>query len=73
MDANVDTDVVCPFYHADEGVRVKCEGFCKSNTLQISFCDKAQFKTHKYNHCCNMKGYKRCPLYDVINRQYEGT
>lgn len=71
MDINVEADVVCPFYHADEGLRIKCEGFCKSCTLQLCFVDKGQFKTHKYNHCWNMKGYKRCPLYAIINRQYE--
>ena len=64
-------DVVFPFYHAQDGLKIKCEGFCSSCSLQISFERKEMLKLHQYRHCMDMRGYKKCPLYDVINRQYE--
>ena len=73
MYSDIDTtpDVVCPFYHAEEGLRIKCEGYCSTNTLQICFTSKEYYKSHKFTHCMNMKGYRQCPLYGVINKQYE--
>jgi hypothetical protein len=26
---------------------------------------------HKERHCNSIDGYRKCPLYSVINRQYE--
>ena len=70
-EADTIPEVVCPFYHAEEGARLKCEGFCSTTTLQICFSNKSQFKMHKVAHCMNMRGYRRCPLYSVIARQYD--
>ena len=65
------TDIVCPFYHAEDGLKVRCEGFCKTVTLQLSFASKEQKQMHKHQHCMDFKGYPKCPLYPIINRQYE--
>ena len=65
------TDVVCPFYHAQDGLKIKCEGFCSTCTLQLTFARKECLKLHQYSYCMDMKGYKRCPLYGIINKQYE--
>ena len=69
--ADVVTDVVCPFYHRDDGLKVRCEGFCNTVTIQLSFKSKEQKQVHKHRHCMDFKGYPKCPLYPVINKQYE--
>lgn len=71
MQHYVSKEVVCPFYHKEDGARIFCEGFCKSCNLQISFRRRDQLITHKDTHCNNFKGYKKCPLYPIINKQYE--
>ena len=69
--ADVVTDVVCPFYHRDDGLKVRCEGFCKTVTIQLSFKNKEQKQIHRHQYCMDFKGYPKCPLYPVINKQYE--
>ena len=73
MANNIDvvTDVVCPFYHAEEGLRIKCEGFCEAVTIQLYFSHKELMQLHKHMHCMDFIGYPRCPLYPVIAKQYK--
>ena len=65
-------DIICPFYKFEEGLNIRCEGFCKSCRLQISFSNKESFDLHRDIHCKSYDGWERCPLYPVINKQYEG-
>lgn len=71
MQRYVSKEVVCPFYHKEEATRILCEGFCKSTTLQVSFNRREQLGLHKERHCNSFKGFPQCPLYSVINKQYE--
>lgn len=71
MQKYVSKYVVCPFYHKEEATKILCEGFCKTTSLQTSFQTREQLQLHKERHCNEMKGYPKCPLYAVINRQYE--
>lgn len=64
-------DVVCPFYHSEEGLKLRCEGFCCNNNLQISFNRKEQLVNHRHAYCMSFTGYPSCPLYSVIYKQYE--
>ena len=64
-------EVICPFYHGEEGLKLHCEGFCPSCTLQISFTQRSILRMHKQTHCNSFKGYPQCPLYPAINGQYE--
>lgn len=64
-------EVVCPFYKQEEATKLKCEGYCKTTSLQTSFQRREQLITHKERHCNSFKGYPLCPLYSIINRQYE--
>lgn len=66
-------NVVCPFYHKEDAIgrKIFCEGFCKGCSIQVSFQRLGQLTIHKETHCNSLTGYKRCPLYPVINKQYE--
>ena len=64
-------EIICPFYKQEEPTRIHCEGFCKSNSLQISFAKKELLQLHRERHCKNFVGYPMCPLFPVINKQYE--
>ena len=73
MQHYVSKEVVCPFYHKEVDNRIFCEGFCNTCSMQITFNRRDQLITHKDTHCNSFKGYKRCPLFPVINKQYEGV
>ena len=64
-------EVVCPFYHKEEATKILCEGFCKTTSLQTTFTSKEFMLIHKAAHCKSFKGYPMCPLYSIINKQYE--
>lgn len=65
--------VVCPFYHQEKAFQILCEGFCKSCSLQITFTSKESLLLHREIHCESFDGYPKCPLFPVINKQYEGV
>ena len=67
----MDESVVCPFYAEGETVRIRCEGYCKGTHLHISFDCKERLKLHKKKYCDRLDGYKSCPIYPVIMKQYE--
>lgn len=71
MQHYVAKEVVCPFYHQEDSTRIRCEGFCSTTSLQTSFKFREQLISHKARHCNDIKGYMKCPLYGVINKQYE--
>lgn len=64
--------IICPFYKCEEGTNIFCEGFCKSTRLHISFSNYATFKMHREVHCKSFDGWEKCPIFPVINKQYEG-
>ena len=71
MQNYVSKEVVCPFYKQEEATKIRCEGYCKTTSLQTSFAKKELLALHKERHCNSFKGYPKCPLYEVICKQYE--
>lgn len=71
MQNYVSKEVVCPFYKQEETTKIRCEGYCKACSLQTSFTSRVLLQIHKERHCNSIEGYRKCPLYSVINRQYE--
>ena len=61
----------CPFYSQEEPKKIHCEGFDKSCRIQVSFEDRGGIQRHKRLYCYTVSGYKQCPLYPVIAKQYE--
>lgn len=71
MQKYISKEVVCPFYKHEESRMLRCEGFCPSCTLQITFEKRDRLQLHKNVYCNRFKGYPHCPIYPVINKQYE--
>lgn len=77
MQNYVSKEVMCPFYKQEElgkgqkPTKIRCEGFCKTCSLQISFGRREQLIMHKERYCNSIEGYTECPLFSVINKQYE--
>ena len=63
--------VKCPFYKQERATQITCEGFSEGNGLQLFFRSKALLKEHQSRYCKSIKDHVRCPLYAVINEQYE--
>ena len=67
----ISREAVCPFYKMEDGAKLRCEGFCPTCSIQITFEKRDIMRMHKRRHCNSFKGYPQCPLYPVINAQYE--
>jgi hypothetical protein len=61
----------CPFYQSSDKLKVKCEGFSEGTRIGLFFADSKQMNRHTKIFCRNINGYKNCPLYPVIMKQYE--
>ena len=67
----MDNCTVCPFYSQEEGLKLHCEGYCTGTRIHLCFDCKERMKAHKKRYCNNLGGYKMCPLYAVIEKQYK--
>lgn len=63
--------VVCPFYQTSTNYRIQCEGYANGNHFLLNFDGKEQMDSHTKRFCKNINCYISCPLYPIINRQYE--
>ena len=68
----VSTGVVCPFYLQEQPLKMHCEGFNKSTTIQLSFKSEDKKKVFRKKYCMSLQCYRDCPLYSVIEKQYKG-
>ena len=71
MQGYVAKEVVCPFYKQETPTKIRCEGYCKTTSLQTSFEHRAHLVAHKQRHCNSFVGFPKCPLYALIMKQYE--
>lgn len=71
MQNYLDKNTVCPFYSQQDNLKIHCEGYSKGNRIQISFENKYLMKEHKKRFCNNIKCYRQCPLYPIIEKQYK--
>lgn len=71
MQNYVSKEIVCPFYKQEEGLKLRCEGFSKYCSLQISFVSRQDLKDHENTFCKSIRKYPECPIYPVVYHQYE--
>lgn len=71
MKSYIDSNIVCPFYAFDGDQKIHCEGFNDRTRIQLAFANSEARREHKKAFCKSMEGCKDCPLYTIINRQYE--
>lgn len=70
MQGYISKEVVCPFYKQEQAAKIRCEGFCKSCSIQVSFSNRERLIQHKDRFCNKIEGYHDCPLYPAIYGQY---
>lgn len=70
MQGYVSKEVECPFYKMEQATKLRCEGFSKCCSLQITFSCRDKLIRHKRKYCNEIKGYTECPLYPAIYGQY---
>lgn len=71
MSNYADKYVACPFYFKQEGRKLYCDGFRKGVHIHLSFSTTSLLDIHKTRHCNSIAGCKKCPIYPLINKQYE--
>lgn len=66
-----DKYVLCPFFHEEDHAKIRCEGFAKGNSIQVSFENKELLKAHKRRYCYtiveDVKGYKDGGAYRIFS------
>ena len=62
---------VCPFFVTANTSSIKCEGYNEGTNLRLIFFDREKMDNHTRLYCNNMDGFKSCPLYPIIMKQYE--
>ena len=71
MSNYADKYVVCPFFFKQEGGKLYCDGFKEGVYIHLSFRSNSLLNSHKAQHCHNISGYKKCPIYPLIEKRYE--
>ena len=70
----IDKYIRCPFYSREESSvarKIHCEGYCDGTHFHICFDSKELKKLHKRTVCKNENGFKKCPLYPIIEKKYK--
>ena len=64
--------VVCPYYHAHDNNRIRCEGtdLKNTNTINLVFSDVNELKKYTIKYCNDIDGYKRCMICKALNEKY---
>ena len=63
---------VCPFYHCNDTNRIRCEGVCERNTINLVFEDNREAITYEKRYCDSMDNHKNCLVYQMQNKKWEG-
>ena len=66
MPKRVSRNVKCPFYHSQDGGKIKCEGLSDKNTIHLVFKkneDRAKFMR---NYCNDVQSCKACLIHKML-------
>ena len=67
----LDAEAVCPFFRKNDPNRIRCEGLEKHSTINLVFEDTKKQKEYLREHCCDIEGYKRCHICEMLLKKYE--
>lgn len=61
--------VKCPFFHAQDPIKIFCEGIEAGNTIHLAFrtCDDRRRYMKRFCNC----NFKTCKLYNIIDSKYD--
>jgi hypothetical protein len=60
----------CPFYHRHDDNRICCEGLDASHTINVVFEVPAKLKEYEMTHCNDIGSYRRCRIYQMLDRNW---
>lgn len=55
-------EIKCPFYHAENGKVIYCDGVIADSSTATTFKNKNFFQDHKKNFCEQIHNYQNCPI-----------
>lgn len=58
----ISTRALCPFYKAEGGQIIYCEGIKSGTAIHLTFAKKSDANTHKALHCKRAGGSESCPI-----------
>lgn len=65
----VATDVICPFYHAEDRQKLYCEGVADNCSLHIAFFSPSAKKRYRTNRCTTWD-WSRCRVARMLNERW---
>ena len=66
MPKRVSRNVKCPFYHSQDGSKIKCEGLSDKNTIHLVFKTPEERARFMRNHCNDVQLCKTCLIHKAL-------
>lgn len=63
-------NAVCPFYMNDDDTHIWCEGVYPDTSIKHTFRRKKDKDVAFCAYCCEY-AWKKCPLAQAVNKEYE--
>ena len=63
------TFIKCPFFHAQDPVKIFCEGIEQDSTIHIAFATGQAKKSFVRRNCS--AEYQQCPIYKINDSKYD--
>lgn len=62
---------VCPFYRRNETNRIVCEGVDETNTINLVFTSRSEWREYEKTYCNIMGNYKNCLICQMLTAKEE--
>ncbi len=70
MKRHISNEVLCPFYHSEDGYRICCEGVTEGSSIHIVFMSPKKKQRYSKKYCCG--DYKACRVSHILYAKYGG-
>lgn len=69
MKRYMSSEVICPFYHNEDGASLYCEGVTEDGTAHSIFRSGESKDRHKQRYCLTYE-YGFCPVARMVEQKY---
>ena len=66
MARRVSKNVKCPFYHSQDGSKIKCEGVSHGSTIHLVFPDILARSRYMVKHCNSISACQKCLIHKAL-------
>lgn len=70
MPKRVARNVKCPFYHAHDGAKIKCEGVSSGSTIHLVHRDVMTRARYMVKYCNGIKACQSCLIHKALSAKW---